>query len=163
MATKRQLEGFDDKFLKLMEAISHYNELVQEGKVDGATAEGMNTAMKSLWQNTLRFALDHGEKIEDLRAALDNYNIVKNKSKFVETTKRVVKKVTDTVTKVVDVVKKVAKKVTDTVTWLWKQVTKFVTKVVQVVQKIPVVREVVTFVKEKIVNPVYSAAAKFFQ
>ena len=163
MATKRQLEGFDDKFLKYLGSISRYNELVQAGKVDEATAERINAALKSVWQNVLRFALDHGEKIEDLRTALDNYHIVKDDVGLLDQTKRVVNKVTETAKKVVEVVKKVAEAVWSGVGWLWKRVTKFVPKLVKIVQEIPVVREVVTFVKEKIVNPVYSAAAKFFQ
>jgi len=146
MAAEQKLEGFDDQLLKMLEAIWQYNEFVQDGKVDAATAAKMAAAMKGLWQSALRFALDHGRQIEDLQTPLDNYNIAKSQSEFKETKKKVVKNVTSFVRQAVKVVKSVF-------SWIWGWNKTIVKKFV----KVPVIREVVEFVTEKVINPVYKA------
>lgn len=162
VASEQKLEGFDDQLMKMLEAIAQYNEFAQEGKVDSAIAKRMNDAMKALWQDVLRFALDHGTKIEELKRALENYNIAKNQSEFTTQAKKVVEKVTEFNKKVVNVVKDVVEWVWGWLGWLWGKVKKIVKEVVQVVQEIPVVRDVVAWVDEQVINPVYAAAKNFF-
>eukprot|EP00761_Pharyngomonas_kirbyi_P004450 gb/GECH01004455.1/.p1 GENE.gb/GECH01004455.1/~~gb/GECH01004455.1/.p1 ORF type:complete len:2081 (+),score=202.62 gb/GECH01004455.1/:1-6243(+) len=155
MASKQELEGYDNTLHRMLESITQYNEFAQEGKVDKETAKNMNAAMKALWESTRRFALDHGAKIEDLQTPLANYKIMKTQNEISEN----VKEVKETIISVVE----------KPVSWVWKGLNslwgfgkKVVNKVVKVVQQTPVIRESVNFVTERVVNPVYRAAKKFF-
>jgi len=158
MASHQQLGGFEAELLQMLNAISRYNELAEEGKVDAVTAERMNGAMKKLWQNTLRFALDHGEQISELKIPLSNYNIAKTQSKFMEKSSKVVEKVTETVSRVKEVVQEVVSWVKKGWRWLVRMFKKVVRTVVHIVEHIPIVREVVKVVRENVINPVYEAA-----
>eukprot|EP00759_Apiculatamorpha_spiralis_P012902 PhF_6_TR1974/c0_g1_i3/m.3277 len=147
MSTKEKM-GSLENFLR---SISLYNEHAMAGKVSQATAKKMNTALKKMWKKTLQFALERGESISDLETPLKNYHAGTNK--FIVSTKKVV-------TESIEIASKIVSTISSWFSWFLGCVQKVVKTIVQY---IPIVREIVTFVEEKIINPLYEAAQKVFE
>eukprot|EP00759_Apiculatamorpha_spiralis_P012898 PhF_6_TR1974/c0_g1_i1/m.3273 len=147
MSTKEKM-GSLENFLR---SISLYNEHAMAGKVSQATAKKMNTALKKMWKKTLQFALERGESISDLETPLKNYQAGTNK--FIVRTQKVV-------TESIEIASKIVSTISSWFSWFLGCVQKVVKTIVQY---IPIVREIVTFVEEKIINPLYEAAQKVFE
>lgn len=163
LAEDGKLDGFDTTLMALVRAIAAYNNYATSGNpVDPAVVKAMNTAMKQLWQTTLQLALDHGGKISGLSTALGHYKALKEQQEYTDKFERVTTKVKETVSKVVQATKDVVSWVSGWVSWLWGKVKQVVTKVVDVIKQIPIVRDVVNFVKVTVINPVFAAAKNFF-
>ena len=155
-STKGQLKGFDEELRQILDAIAQYNDYAMTQSVTQEDAKKMNDAVKEMWRDVLRLALDHGDKIQEMKTPLSNYR--NSQKKWVKTVEKVREKVTEFKDKLVDVVKMVGGWVWSGLKWIWGKVK----MVVQELRKVPVIKQVVNFVEKTVINPLFTAAEKFF-
>ena len=166
LSGKGEMGEFEEQFLQFQEFISRYNNMAMEGHVTQEIAEKFHQALKNLYKSALKMALEHGDKFEDMKTPLRNYRIATGPQRFIESVKEVTEKVTETIKQTVSTVIEKAVVIAKGF-WRWfkrivRPVVKLVRKVVEVIKEVPVVKEVVRFVREKVVDPVYAKAKSFF-